>query len=152
TVIAVVGNVKADEVFKLVESSLGHWKKVGGPPVRVPPVPLLQAPGRVDVFMPGKSNVDLVLGHQGDVKRTDPDYYGAMMANRVLAGGVSGRLFKRVRNDEGLTYGIGSSLSTGLVAGPWTISLTVNPLAVEKALAVTNEVISNWYSNGVKPE
>lgn len=149
TVLTVVGNVDAEEVFRQVESKLGAWQPVKGPPVSAPLVPLRQEAGRVDVFIPSKSNIDLFLGQQGDVRRTDPDWYAVMMANRILGGGVSGRLFKRVRNDEGLTYGIGSSLSTGMVAGPWTVSLTVNPQSVDKALAVTREVLDNWHANGV---
>lgn len=152
TVLVVVGNVKAEEVFALVQARLGDWKKVGGPEVSVPAVPLRDDAARIDVFVPSKSNVDLMMGEQNSLKRTDPDWYAAMMANRILGAGSSGRLFKRVRNDEGLTYGISSNLSAGLVAGPWTVSLTVNPLAVDQALAVTNEVLASWHKEGVTEE
>ena len=42
--------------------------------------------------------------------RTDPDYDGAEVANRVL-GGTMGRLFRHLREEKGYTYGIGSGFS-----------------------------------------
>lgn len=147
-VITVVGRVQAEDVFSKLERALGPWKRAGGPGVEAPTVPRRTAPGRAVVVVPEKSNVDLVLGEQGDVRRTDPDYYPAMLANHILGGGVSGRLFGRVRNELGLTYGIGSSLSAGKVAGPWTISLTVNPANVDPSLAAVKAVLDRWYAEG----
>lgn len=149
TILTIVGNVNAEEVFRLVEERLGKWTPVGGPTMSVPVVPTRAESGRIDVFVPSKSNVDLFLGEQTSLDRTKPDWYAAMLGNRILGGGVSGRLFKRVRNDEGLTYGIGSSIGGGRVAEPWTISLTVNPNAVDRALDVTQQVLDDWYENGV---
>lgn len=151
TVIAIVGNVDADAVFAGLERRFGTWKPVGKRAVEAPIPPLGEAK-RIDVFMPDKSNVDLFLAHRGDVLRTDEDYYATMLANHVLGSGVSGRLFRRVRNELGLTYGIGSGLSTGRIAGPWSISLTVNPNAIAPSLEAVQQVLAGWEKDGATEE
>lgn len=148
TILTFVGKVKAADLFEKLEKRLGGWKKVGGPPVDAPAVPRRTEPGRKTVVVADKSNVDVVLGEQGDLKRTDPDYYPAMLANYVLGGGVSGRLFAKVRVELGLTYGIGSSLSAGKIPGPWTLALTVSPKAVDKALEAVHGVVDAWAKEG----
>jgi zinc protease len=147
TVLTVVGKVEAAKVFAMVEERLGAWKPVGGPAVAAPDVPRRGEPGRQVVFVPEKSNVDVVMGEQGSVRRTDPEYYPAMLANHVL-GGSNGRLFAKIRNELGLTYGIGSSFVAGKLAGPWTVSFSVNPKAVEPSLEAVRGVLEQWMREG----
>jgi len=42
----------------------------------------------------------------------DPDYYRAWTAVNILSGGMSSRLFTKVREERGLCYAIGASLNT----------------------------------------
>lgn len=46
-------------------------------------------------------------------RRSDPDWYAAMLMNHVLGGSFTSRLMKRIRSDEGLTYGVRTSLGEG---------------------------------------
>lgn len=48
------------------------------------------------------------------VRRTDPDWHAAYVTNQILGGrGFTSRLMKRIRSDEGLTYGVYSTLEPG---------------------------------------
>ncbi len=48
------------------------------------------------------------------IRRNDPDWYAAYVTNQILGGrGFTSRLMKRIRSDEGLTYGVYSSLEPG---------------------------------------
>ena len=47
------------------------------------------------------------------LRRSDPDWYPAMVMNHVLGGSFTGRLMKRIRSDEGLTYGVRTALGEG---------------------------------------
>ena len=77
--------------------------------------------------MKGKSQVDVVCALPG-VARTDPDYYAAMIMNFVLGGGsLSSRLMDSLRDKMGLVYGVYSSLSAGIGAGPIHIRAGTNP-------------------------
>jgi zinc protease len=54
------------------------------------------------------------------LRRTDPDYFPAYVMNQILGGpAFTARLLKKVRSDEGLTYGITSSLGAGRAYGAW---------------------------------
>jgi zinc protease len=48
------------------------------------------------------------------MRRSDPDWYPAMVMNQVLGGGgFVARLMKKIRSDEGLTYGVRTALGEG---------------------------------------
>lgn len=48
------------------------------------------------------------------MRRSDPDWYPAMVMNHVLGGGgFTARLMKKIRSDEGLTYGVRTMLGEG---------------------------------------
>jgi predicted Zn-dependent peptidase len=48
------------------------------------------------------------------MRRSDPDWYPAMVMNPVLGGGgFAARLMKKTRSDEGLTYGVRTQLGEG---------------------------------------
>jgi zinc protease len=147
-----VGNVDPQEVFKAVEARLGSWRKVGGPPVEATQIPRRNEAKRVEVFVPAKSSADILMGEQGDLTRLSDDYYPSMLANYIVGGGANSRLFATVRNELGLTYGVGSGFSAAKLAGPWTVSLTVNPNAIDKAIKATHDVLAEWREKGVTAE
>jgi len=48
------------------------------------------------------------------IRRTDPDWHAAFVTNQILGGrGFTSRLMKKIRSDEGLTYGVYSTLEPG---------------------------------------
>ncbi|HCF58738.1 MAG TPA: hypothetical protein DFS52_12195, partial [Myxococcales bacterium] len=124
-------------------------KKVAHPEIVVPPVAVRRAPAREVVFVPEKANVDVLLGHQGVLTRTDPEYYPAMIANYVFGGSASARLFQEVRDRLGLTYGIYSSLSSSHGAGPWSVWMTLNPSNVEQAVDVVKRLSRELVQKGL---
>ena len=78
--------------------------------------------------MPDKASADVVLALPSDLTRTDPDYLACVLANSALGqSSLTSRLGVRVRDTEGLTYGIHSSFSATHLAGPFVVSLTVKP-------------------------
>jgi zinc protease len=84
------------------------------------------------VQMKGKSQVDVACALPG-LSRTDPDYYAAMLANFVLGGGsLSSRLMDNLRDKQGLVYGVYSSLSAGIGAGPLQIRAGTNPASADR--------------------
>jgi zinc protease len=48
------------------------------------------------------------------MRRTDPDWHAAVVFNQILgASGFTSRLMKKIRSDEGLTYGVRTALGDG---------------------------------------
>nr|HEX4319003.1 pitrilysin family protein [Kofleriaceae bacterium] len=60
-----------------------------------------------------KENTVVVLGEDISLRDTDPDYAAFMVMNNVLGGGTGSRLWMRIREHEGLTYGVQSWVFAG---------------------------------------
>ena len=105
---------------------------------------------RQNVDLERKSSVDIVLGHASPLVRSDSDYEAAHLANIVLGQStLSSRLGLRLRDREGLTYGVTSAFfTTGRVAAPWRVSVSVNPANVVQAIASTREVVREYSAAG----
>jgi zinc protease len=58
-----------------------------------------------------------------------------------------------VRDKAGLTYGVYSSFSdTAYGAAPWSVSLSVNPSNLDRALALVSEVVQDYLKNGISKD
>ena len=68
------------------------------------------------------------------IKRADPAYATAIVANQSLGGGASSRLFHVLREERGLTYGTYSSVSPRLTAGHFGASIDCRTDATREAL------------------
>jgi zinc protease len=147
--LVVVGDIEAERVLDLLEKGLERWKP--GPAASVPPVPVPpSAPRQVTVAMPDKASADVVLVLPSDLKRTDADFLAFSLANSALGqSSLTSRLGVRVRDTEGLTYGIHSSLSATHVPGPFLVSLTVKPDSRDAALASTLDEVRNFLRTGL---
>ena len=73
---------------------------------------------------PGSVQTVLQLGTLG-IERTSPDYFSVLLADRVLGGGPSGRLFLNLREDKGYTYGAYSNFGGTKFRGTWISSSEV---------------------------
>lgn len=147
--LVVVGDVVADRILDFLEERLGDWRRGPAeefPPVQVPPpVPLSET-----VEMPDKANADVILALPASLTRTDPSYLASVLANSALGqSSLSSRLGVRVRDIEGLTYGIHSSFHATHVPGPFVISVTVKPEMRDAAVASTLDEIRKFLREGM---
>src|SRR6185436_2548223 len=63
---------------------------------------------------PDKANAFFIGGINLNVRDDDPDYAALVLGNYMLGGGfLNSRLAVRVRQKEGLSYGVGSNFSAG---------------------------------------
>jgi zinc protease len=147
--LVVVGDVDAEKVLDRLEASLGSWE-TGPDTVVAMPAPPSAVAGSETVRLADKANADVVLAQPSDLARTDPDFLACSLANAALGqSSLTSRLGVRVRDTEGLTYGIHSSFSATHVAGPFTVSLTVKPDSREAALAATLDELRKYVAGGM---
>jgi zinc protease len=134
----------------LLEATLGQVAfgaaGFGGVPVRARPA----AERSDNVEIERKANVDIVIGRATPLVRADPDYFAAIVANGILGQStLSSRLGLRLRDREGLTYGVTSAfLSPGKLPGPWRVTVSVNPANVERAIELVGEVLHAYVEEG----
>ncbi len=148
-VCAVVGDVEDFDVQLLFgEAHFGWGVQVADLPA-VPEVGI-GVPARVDTELPDRPNLDVYLGHAGDLRFGDTDYPAAQLANSCLGQStLTSRLGVAVRDEAGLTYGINSGfMGTLQIPGPWVISLSVASQNLERALGMCREVLDDFLSTG----
>lgn len=108
----------------------------------------------VSLPMPDKTNLDVRMGHPLPVRRTDPIYPALYIANYALGGNFSGRLMSRVRDELGLTYGVGSQLSDVSHAfdGHWQIGATLSPENLHRGLDEIRALVARFVAEGIRAE
>jgi zinc protease len=112
---AVVGDLTADQLFAAVERAFGDWERRDVPAATAPAPP---APARrvIVIDRPGSAQTEIRAGHLS-IERTHPDYITFDLAIRILGGEGANRLFGVLRSDRGLTYGASADLNTFRTAG-----------------------------------
>ena len=104
------GDLDPAAVKEALESAFGAWRndtpytRVSDPLTPVPPARLILA-------TPEKQNATLGVRLPLAIQDTDPDYPIFMLANHLLGSGGNSRLWKRIREKEGLSYGVSSSVA-----------------------------------------
>jgi zinc protease len=108
--IGFVGDVDAKDVTKLVTELFGNWKS----PMPYERIPSLYKPvsGAEQSFnTPDKENAIFVAGTNLQLRDDDPNYPALVLGNYMLGGGfLNSRLATRIRQKEGLSYGVSSDI------------------------------------------
>lgn len=107
---AVVGDVTVKEVKPLIEKYFGQWKQGEVPVTKYANV---SSPKATNVaFVPRDAAVQSVINvtYPIDLKPGHPDVIKADVANSILGGGSTGRLFLNLREEHAWTYGSYSSI------------------------------------------
>jgi zinc protease len=108
--IVVVGDFDPAAVRATLEGTLADWEqkvpfeRVATPFHETPP-------GDIDIETPDKAQAIFLARQPLNLSDTHEDYPALVMGNFMLGGGfLNSRLATRIRQEEGLSYGVGSSL------------------------------------------
>lgn len=107
--------------------------------------------GKKETHIPEKTSMDVYFGQAVGISQDHKDYYPLMMGVYILGGNFSARLMQTVRDQQGLTYGIGSSLA-GVDFGSdgyWSTGGTFAPDLLEAGKKATMDQIIKWHKDGV---
>ena len=141
---AIVGDFDADASLKSLREMLAGWSSKQSYS-RIPRKTFTDVKGGQErINTPDKANAVYVAGEVFAMKDSDPDYPAIVMGNYVLgAGALSSRLGDRVRQKEGLSYGVGSFISSDAFDSrtSLTINAICNPKNMEKVdVAIAEEL------------
>ena len=95
--------------------------------------------------------VNLLVGFNG-VAYEDPDYYAAQVLSTVLGGGMSSRLFERVREENGLAYFVRAGRVTGIDTGMFTFYAGTAPATADAVLTEIDAEIARVQAGEVTAE
>jgi zinc protease len=117
----VVGDLKMDDILAKLNTALADWKSGDVTPYTVP------TPRPVDtmrvylVDKPGAPQSEVRIGYPA-LARSTPDYFPALIMNRLLGGQFSSRINLNLREKHGYTYGARSAFNFQKGVGPFTAS------------------------------
>jgi len=111
--LAVVGDFEPKALVSLAGDLLSGWKSPV-PFKRVPRVFVARGPQVVAIETPDKANAYYLAGQSLKLRKDDADWPALMLGDFVLGGGfLNSRLATRIRQQDGLSYGVGSGLDAG---------------------------------------
>jgi zinc protease len=151
--LAIVGDFDADAIKKLVAELLGEWKSPKAFADAAKPYREI-SPAKQSVQTPDKANAVFTAGMPFRVTDQDKDYAPLVLANYMIGGHSSSRLYTRIRAKEGLSYGVSSSLAVipGQNGAEFVIGAIVAPQNVSTLEAVMKEELERALNEGFPAE
>ena len=147
--LSIVGDFDAEATRKLVEELFGEWRSPAPfAEVRRPYQPI--APLNQSLNTPDKANATVAAGMRFRVTEQEPDFPALVLANYMIGGHSTSRLYARIRTKEGLSYGVNSSLSlpAGEGAADFIISAITAPQNAAKVEAAMKEELERALKDG----
>ncbi|MFZ4795234.1 MAG: M16 family metallopeptidase [Blastocatellia bacterium] len=148
--LAVVGDFDEKVVQEAAEKMLSGWKNKQ-PFVRIPEK--FQEIGQINqnIGAPDKANAFFIAGQNLKLSDQDADYPALLLGNYMLGGGfLNSRLAVRIRQKEGLSYGVGSQFMASSLdqSGRFTAFAIYAPQNRDKLEAAFKEEIEKALKDG----
>jgi len=146
-VFAAAGNVEHDALVETLEST--GWGDIprGGLPALKSPAPIVQTPSAVH-FERDTAQTHIVIGSDA-FPHSDPRRYAMSMIGMLFGGGMSSRLFQRVREELGLAYSVYSFQSFHEDTGMHGVYVGTTPESARAAVDAINEEMEKLASEGL---
>lgn len=147
------GDIKPKKIKKLVKKLFGDWKTREIPEIEV------QKPINVETTEINFINMDnavqseIAIINNIELKLGDKDYYAALLANRILGGSGTARLFKNLREDKGYTYGSYSRIRQSRYAASFRATASVRNMVTDSSVVeMMKEINTIRYKKITKSE
>jgi len=149
--VGIVGDFDADATLAQLRDVLKDWKS--DVPVkrieRAAPADLLGL--REDILTPDKANAEFRAGTAFRLRETDADYPALRIGNFIFGGSsLSSRLGNRIRQKEGLSYGVSSALNASLrdPSATFIVTASTNPANIGRVEKAVTEELSAFLADG----
>lgn len=142
------GNIDADWMIRTLERS---FSPVAGEAPRAPERPPVPHQHLALRSKPELEQVHLSIGSRG-YPQSSRERYAAALFSTILGGGMSSRLFQRIREREGLVYSISSYHTANINAGFESIYAACNPDRVGRVVELVLEEMKRLLDQGVSEE
>ncbi|MCI0751431.1 MAG: insulinase family protein, partial [Flammeovirgaceae bacterium] len=151
---SVVGDFDPNEIKALITEQFGSWKSPSAYS-RLVNKPFSVTPINESVETPDKANAFFVAGFTFDFRDDNPDYQALVLGNYMLGGGfLNSRLAVRIRQKDGLSYGVGSQFNAGSLdpVGSFNAFAIYAPENVTKLETAFKEEINKVITEGFTAE
>ena len=146
-IVAASGNVDHDDLLASLERT-GWTSREGGDASRlVAPTPVAEAPRRRHVSRDG-AQTHIVVGSP-TVAHGDPRRHAVVLLSALLGGGMSSRMFQRVREELGLAYAVYTFQSFHADVGMHGVYVGTGPETAREALDAINAELADVAEHGL---
>lgn len=144
TVIAVAGRVDHVDVVALAEKHMGAWEG----PATSRSLSALDSDAGVGVVRRDTEQAHLVFGGPG-LQRDDDRRFVLIIADHVLGGGMSSRLFREIREGRGLAYAVHSFRSPFADSGSSAVYVGTTPDQTGEVLKLVRAEFDKMMDSGI---
>jgi len=148
TVIAVAGNFEEDRIIDVIKEKFGGWNASGKDSKTIE-----DAKFKVNskIKVKDTEQIHICMGFEGVAHGSD-ELYPLLAVNNVLGGGMSSRMFQKIREEKGLVYSIYSYPSSYKNAGLFTIYAGMNAEHLEKVVELIIKEIKILIKEGISKD
>ena len=152
--ISIVGDFDPDEIVPVLEEAFGDWEakeeyaRVDRPYAEI-------TAQIVDIETPDKTNAVMYAFQRIPMRNDHPDYPAMVIGNYMLGGGfLNSRLATRIRQQDGLSYGVGSQFSANAIdeIGTFNGYAIFAPENGDKVVAAFKEEVAKVLEDGFTDE
>lgn len=149
-VVAAAGNVEHDDLLETLQST--GWADIprGGLAPLKSPAPIVQTAAAVH-FERETAQTHIVIGSEA-FAHSDPRRYAMTMIGMLFGGGMSSRLFQRIREELGLAYSVYSFQSFHEDAGMHGVYVGTTPDSARAAVDAINAELEKLSASGLSDE
>lgn len=145
TVISVAGNFDEEQLIQSVNKYFGAWQSKKEYKDKFEPAQYCTDRA---VREKDTEQVHLCMGFPG-IEHGDDRIYSLLALNNIFGGGMSSRLFQKIREEKGLVYSIYSYPSTYKTAGLFMIYAGMNPECLQTVIDLTKKEIDLLIKKGI---
>ena len=149
-VVAASGNVRHEALLDALERTGWHAVEARPGASPPPPVPVMLPPERRHIDREG-AQTHVVYGGV-TVPQGDPRRHAVVLLSSWLGGGMSSRLFQRVREDLGLAYSVYTYHQFHADVGMHGVYVGTAPDQVSEACAAIDAELTDVATNGLSDE
>lgn len=138
----IVGDINPKKTKKLVKELFSDWSK-GNIPVQKITKPKNVTTTEINfINMSNAVQSEIAVINNIDLKLGDKDYYAALIANNILGGGGTARLFQNLREDKAYTYGSYSRVRQSRDAGTFKATASVRNMVTDSSMVEIQKEIT----------
>jgi predicted Zn-dependent peptidase len=140
-ILAVAGDVKAEELSGKLEKLFSSWEKSEEPLPKIAP-PATELKPQVLLAHKDVNQSAIRIGHLG-IDKDSPDLYAIRVMDYILGGGFTSRLTQEIRSNQGLAYNVESHFDIGRrFVGTFIAQTETKSESTAKAITLMRDIIA----------
>jgi zinc protease len=149
--IGIVGDFDPESTVSRIRQILKDWKS-DVPVKRIERIAAANGAGlKEDILTPDKANAVFEAGLAFPLKESDPEFAALRLGNFLFGGGtLSSRLGNRIRQKEGLSYGVTSSFTASSrdPDASFRVNAITNPINIDRVEKAVVEELNEFLNKG----